>query len=71
MLKKISKEPDQNQLIEVHNRPYLIDIISRKNNFPISIFFHNDPQKMKGSKTVKDREKILEHVVLFFVLVNI
>ena len=60
MLKMISKETSEKQLIEIHNRPYLIEQIAKKSNFPITLFLHNDPQTMKGSKSVKDRQNILE-----------
>ena len=30
MLKIINKDPDKKQLIEIHNRPYLIDQINKK-----------------------------------------
>jgi len=60
MLKMISKESSEKQLIEIHNRPYLIEQIAKKSNFPITLFLHNDPQTMKGSKSVKDRQNILE-----------
>ena len=60
MLKMISKESSKKQLIEIHNRPYLIEQIAKKSNFPITLFLHNDPQTMKGSKSVKDRQNILE-----------
>ena len=60
MLKIINKDIDKKQLIEIHNRPYLIDQITKNNQFPIILFFHNDPQTMKGSKSIEDREKILE-----------
>tara|TARA_B100001564_G_C20620641_1_gene662166 strand:+ start:317 stop:1414 length:1098 start_codon:yes stop_codon:yes gene_type:complete len=62
----ISKSSEKKQLIEIHNRPYLVDQIVKKNNLPVSIFFHNDPQTMKGSKFVKDRENILEKCVAVF-----
>ena len=62
----ISKSTEKKQLIEIHNRPYLIDQVVKKNNFPVSIFFHNDPQTMKGSKDVKDRENILEKCAAVF-----
>lgn len=62
----ISKSSEKKQLIEIHNRPYLIDQIVKKNNLPVSIFFHNDPQTMKGSKLVKDRENILEKCAAVF-----
>ncbi len=66
MLKIIAKDGDKNQLIEIHNRPYLVNKITRGNKFPVSLFFHNDPQKMNGSKSVKDRENILENCVAIF-----
>ena len=53
MLKIISKDVDRNQLIEIHNRPHLVDKITKGNKFPISFFFHNDPQSMNGSKSIK------------------
>ncbi|WP_440654158.1 glycosyltransferase [Candidatus Pelagibacter sp. HIMB1506] len=49
-------------LIEIHNRPQLLfKIVSQVNNRFI-FYFHNDPLSMKGSKTVKERLKILESV---------
>ena len=66
MLKIINNDDDNKQLIEIHNRPYLVDKIKEKNKFPISLFFHNDPQTMKGSKSIKDREKILEKCAAIF-----
>ncbi len=66
MLKKISKELDKNQLIEIHNRPYLVEEITRGNKFPVSLFFHNDPQTMRGSKSVRERENILSQCVAIF-----
>ncbi len=66
MLKIITKDSDKKQLIEIHNRPYLIDLITKGNKFPTSLFFHNDPQTMAGSKSIKDREKILEKCVAIF-----
>ena len=66
MLKIITKDSDKNQLIEIHNRPYLVEEIARGNKFPISLFFHNDPQTMKGSRSIKEREKILEKCAAIF-----
>ena len=59
MTQIIAKDSDKKQLIEIHNRPYLINIITKENNFPVSLFFHNDPKKMKGSKSIKERKTIL------------
>ena len=66
MLKIITKDTDKNQLIEIHNRPYLINQIVKGNKYPISLFLHNDPQTMKGSKSIKDRENILEKCAIIF-----
>tara|TARA_B100001057_G_scaffold3544_1_gene3187 strand:+ start:576 stop:1673 length:1098 start_codon:yes stop_codon:yes gene_type:complete len=66
MLKIISKDLDKNQLIEIHNRPYLVEEITRGNKFPVSLFFHNDPQTMKGSKSIKERENILKKCTAIF-----
>jgi len=66
MMKIISKDLDKNQIIEIHNRPYLLEEITRGNKFPISLFFHNDPQTMKGSKSIRERENILEKCAAIF-----
>jgi len=60
MIEIVAKDSDKKQMIEIHNRPYLINQIAKGNKFPISLFFHNDPQTMKGSKSIKERENILE-----------
>ena len=45
-------------IIEVHNRPSYINILSKKLDKKIfSLFFHNDPLSMDGSKTINDRKK--------------
>ncbi len=66
MLKILSKDENNKQLIELHNRPYLVDKIINKNKFPVSLFFHNDPQNMRGSKSIKDREIILDKCAAVF-----
>tara|TARA_B100000963_G_scaffold240231_1_gene210148 strand:+ start:563 stop:1690 length:1128 start_codon:yes stop_codon:yes gene_type:complete len=66
MLKIITKDSDKNQLIEIHNRPYLLQEITRGNKFPVSLFFHNDPQKMKGSKSIRERKYILSKCAAIF-----
>ncbi len=61
MYKKICKSGERKQLIEIHNRPYLVNHIYKKAiKYPISLFIHNDPQTMKGSKSVLEREKLLQ-----------
>ncbi len=66
MLELISKDPQKKQLIEIHNRPYLVDMIAKNNKFPISLFLHNDPQTMRGSKSVNDRKNILKKCTVVF-----
>ena len=55
-------------IIEVHNRPSYINILSKKlDNKIFSLFFHNDPLSMDGSKTINDRKKLLKtcHKIIF------
>ena len=67
MCKIILNSTDKNQLIEIHNRPYLVNYIFKKTNIlPISIFFHNDPKMMKGSKSIPDRKNILHKCAAVF-----
>jgi len=67
MLKIILGSDDNKQLIEIHNRPYLINKISKKIKlFPISLFLHNDPKTMKGSESIKERENILQKCAAVF-----
>ncbi len=57
----INKEDQKNQIIEIHNRPYLVNFVHSqlsKSNL-ITLFFHNDPLEMRGSKTIEDRKKLL------------
>ena len=48
-------------IIEVHNRPIYIKYLYNEipNNI-FSLFFHNDPLSMDGSKTVDERKKLLK-----------
>ena len=67
MIKCILQKPQSIQVIEIHNRPYLVNYISNKiKNFPISLFLHNDPKDMTGSKSVKDIENILRNCSAVF-----
>ena len=67
MCKMILSEKNKNQIIEIHNRPYLISVVYKYlNSYPISIFFHNDPQTMSGSKKIKERVEILKRVRAVF-----
>ena len=53
------KEPSE--LIEIHNRPiYLKFLSSRLNKRTYTLFFHNDPLSMEGSKSISDRNFLLK-----------
>ena len=48
-------------ILEIHNRPSYINIL--KNKLPgkiLSLYFHNDPLSMDGSKTIEDRKSLLK-----------
>ena len=48
-------------IIEIHNRPSYINILSKKfKNKIISLYFHNDPLSMEGSKSIADRKNLLK-----------
>ena len=49
-------------IIEVHNRPSYINQLYRKlPNKILSLYFHNDPLSMDGSKSIEDRKKLLKN----------
>ncbi len=48
-------------IIEVHNRPSYINQLKKKlKGTVLSLYFHNDPLSMDGSKTIEDRKKLLK-----------
>ena len=38
-------------IVEIHNRPLVFNILKKKLNSNFIIYFHNDPLSMKGSKS--------------------
>ena len=51
----------KSSIIEVHNRPSYIHLINSSfNNKILSLYFHNDPLSMDGSKTIAERKKLLK-----------
>ena len=60
--KFISIEKKSNSsIIEIHNRPSYVNIIDSKISHKIfSLYFHNDPLSMEGSKTIKERKYLLK-----------
>ena len=48
-------------LIEVHNRPsYILQLSKLVPEKIFSLYFHNDPLSMDGSKTIEERKKLLK-----------
>ena len=60
--KYIDLERDNDSsIIEVHNRPSYVHLISESlSNRILTLYFHNDPLTMEGSKTVDQRKKLLK-----------
>ncbi|QNT78137.1 glycosyltransferase family 4 protein [Entomobacter blattae] len=48
------------ELVEVHNRPeIMLRLIRRFPTLPFILYIHNDPQGMRGAKTVRQRSLLL------------
>lgn len=57
----IKKLPNSIKIIEIHNRPHFFFFLKKR--FPAYKFiliFHNDPNALRGSKSVKEKIEILE-----------
>ena len=55
------EEKFNSSIIEVHNRPSYINILAKKFSDRIfSLYFHNDPLSMEGSKSINDRKDLLK-----------
>ena len=47
-------------LIEIHNRPVMLDRLTKNIDSKFVLYFHNDPRSMKGAKTSKERFSLLQ-----------
>ena len=57
---KLEKERNSS-IIEIHNRPTYVKILSFElKKRIISLYFHNDPLSMDGSKSIEDRKFLLK-----------
>mgnify|MGYP005994440109 FL=1 len=59
ILKKIKNNFD---LIEIHNRPLILNSLMQKLDTKFIMYFHNDPLSMNGSKTINERLRIISRV---------
>ena len=67
----VSSSSDKCQILEVHNRPHLINYIYKKlHKFPLCLFLHNDPQNMDGTKTPLERINILKKCSAIYCVSN-
>ena len=55
----------KNNIIEIHNRPKFFKYFNFINNH-IIIFFHNDPLKMEGSRTLSERMYLINNTSRIF-----
>ena len=58
----LKDKKDQSDLLEIHNRPHYIRLLSKYYQNKIILYFHNNPLEMKGSKSLKERIYLLENV---------
>ena len=49
-------------LIEIHNRPLVYTYLNKKLKSKYILYFHNDPLSMKGSKTIKERQTLINSI---------
>ena len=57
----VLEKKNRSSIIEVHNRPIYVNLIKDQiKNITITLFFHNDPLSMDGSKTIDDRKNLLK-----------
>ena len=49
-------------IIEIHNRPLILEGLYKKISSRYIMYFHNDPLSMNGSKTTKERLNIISNV---------
>ena len=60
IIKKINNE--NFEIVEIHNRPQIFNILNNEINTKFILYFHNDPLTMKGSKTTSERLFLLNNV---------
>ena len=59
------------EIIEIHNRPEYLNFLIKKNvHAKLIFFFHNNPQDIRGSKTINERLNILKQTDKVFFVSN-
>ena len=55
------EKKNDSTIIEIHNRPSYIQILSKEIKRKIfTLYFHNDPLSMSGSQTIQERKNLLK-----------
>ena len=54
------------RLVEIHNRPCIFQDLARQWTGPLALHLHNDPQEMRGCKTVAERKQILARAAAIY-----
>ena len=55
------EKKNDSTIIEIHNRPSYIQILSKEIKKKIfTLYFHNDPLSMDGSQTIQERKNLLK-----------
>ena len=49
-------------IVEIHNRPLILNKLLEKVKSNFIIYFHNDPLTMNGSKSIIERKKLINNV---------
>ena len=49
-------------IIEIHNRPLIFNYLKKEKESRYILYFHNDPLSMNGSKSIKERLKLLDEL---------
>ena len=49
------------EILEIHNRPHYIKLLKEVKNCKKILYFHNDPLKMQGSISKKEREILIDN----------
>ena len=72
MCEFLNNEKKPKQIIEVHNRPYLINLIHSKlyHFHNITLFLHNDPLEMKGSISINERKNLISKLNKIYCVSN-
>ena len=59
-IKKIKN--DSFEIIEIHNRPLVFNLLKKEVKSKFILYFHNDPLSMNGSKSSDERLKLLDEL---------